>query len=526
MPEPPATVEAGPNVAAPSADDHWLPGSWVWQQNRYAWRPGNWVAGQQDWQWVPAYYVWTPRGYVFVDGYWDYSVSRRGMLFAPVYFRSDVYSRRGFSYSPSTVISAAVFGSHLFLRPSYGHYYFGDYYGSNYSNAGYSPWFSFQTGRTGYDPFYAHQRWQNRRNSGWENGIQLSFRNFSTNESSRPSRTWRGRNGINANATTSNSAAVLATSLDDLAQSKDSQIRLQPVNEAEREQYSVRGRESRKFLGQRQQLEANAAVAATADTGQAAGPATANFAKSPFVGTNAEQLGRDGAPPQRYEALKPDLAVEPRSRNYRGNATTTTGTLRSSDATVQQGQPTGQAAGQQQTVITDDQRRGQRGQDQGAMRGQQRGASFGEQRRGSAGQNENAANGQQRGGAVGEPQRGSQGQNDNPLRGQQRGAATGQRQSGSNAQAQSSSNGQQRGASAREQQVGSGNQGRSGSSGQQQGASNGQQRGESRGNQGASRGQQRGGSSGQQQTGSGGQNQGGAQDQGSDDSKKKDKDKN
>ena len=38
--EPPATVESGPNVAAPSADDSWLPGSWVWQQSRYAWRPG------------------------------------------------------------------------------------------------------------------------------------------------------------------------------------------------------------------------------------------------------------------------------------------------------------------------------------------------------------------------------------------------------------------------------------------------------------------------------------------------------
>ena len=114
----------------------WLPGCWVWQQNRYAWRPGNWIAGHQDWQWVPDYYVWTPRGYVFVDGYWDYSVARRGVLFAPVYFNADVYAQRGFSYSPSTVINPAVFVSHLFLRPSYGHYYFGDYYASNYSNAG------------------------------------------------------------------------------------------------------------------------------------------------------------------------------------------------------------------------------------------------------------------------------------------------------------------------------------------------------------------------------------------------------
>ncbi len=34
LPEPPASVEAGPNIASPSPDDVWLPGSWMWQQNR------------------------------------------------------------------------------------------------------------------------------------------------------------------------------------------------------------------------------------------------------------------------------------------------------------------------------------------------------------------------------------------------------------------------------------------------------------------------------------------------------------
>ena len=65
------------------------------------------MAGQQDWQWTPAYYTWTPRGYVFVDGYWDYSVANRGVLFAPVYFDGGVYAQPGFSYSPSVVINPA-----------------------------------------------------------------------------------------------------------------------------------------------------------------------------------------------------------------------------------------------------------------------------------------------------------------------------------------------------------------------------------------------------------------------------------
>src|SRR5205085_11632033 len=125
LPQPPETVEAGPNTDAPSTDHTWLPGSWIWQQNRYAWRGGYWAPAQTDWTWVPAHYVWTPRGHVFVDGYYDYSVDHRGVLFAPVYFTSNVYSRPGFHYSPATVISPAVFASQLFLRPGYQHYYFG-----------------------------------------------------------------------------------------------------------------------------------------------------------------------------------------------------------------------------------------------------------------------------------------------------------------------------------------------------------------------------------------------------------------
>ena len=157
LPEPPRTVEAGPNIAAPSADKTWLPGCWIWHEGRYAWRPGFWATVPPDWNWVPAHYVHAPRGYVFVDGYWDYSIGRRGVLFAPVHFDAGVHTRPGFSYVPATVIDLGVFANHLFLRPRYQHYYFGDYYAPSYSTAGYYPWYSFQSSRHGYDPIYAHQ---------------------------------------------------------------------------------------------------------------------------------------------------------------------------------------------------------------------------------------------------------------------------------------------------------------------------------------------------------------------------------
>ena len=87
----------------------------------------------------PRNYVWAPGGYLFVDGYWDYSIGRRGVLFAPVYSPGGMYARAGFSYSPATVIDLGVFTNHLFLRPQYQHYYFGDYYAANYQAAGFYP---------------------------------------------------------------------------------------------------------------------------------------------------------------------------------------------------------------------------------------------------------------------------------------------------------------------------------------------------------------------------------------------------
>ena len=202
MPEPPETAEAGPNIAAPSADSTWLPGSWIWHENRYVWRPGFWAAVQPNWVWVPDHYMWAPRGYVFVNGYWDYSIGRRGVLFAPVHFDRGVYGRPGFSYSPATVIDLSVFTNHLFLRPRYQHYYFGDYYAANYQTAGFLPWFSFQSSRYGYDPIYAHQRWQYRQDPQWEQRVEADFRNRRDHEDARPPRTWAaqrdlGTRGVN-----------------------------------------------------------------------------------------------------------------------------------------------------------------------------------------------------------------------------------------------------------------------------------------------------------------------------------------
>ena len=411
LPEPPATVEVGPNIAATSAGDIWLPGCWIWQQNRYAWRPGYWTPGHQDWDWVPDHYVWTPSGYVFVDGYYDYSVQRRGVVFAPVYFSGGLRSRRGFTYSPSTVINPGVFLSHLFLRPGYGHYYFGDYYGRNYSEAGFLPWFSYQSSRRGYDPIYANQRWQHRGDSGWAQRTHANFQNLRDNENARPPRNWAAQQALGGRGKAFNrSGLAVAAPLEELVQRDDRRLRFQPVDPAERQQFGQRGQEYRQYLQQRQQLEAQAARTPGRNPATATGPARRQFSRSPFAAQPADQLGENYRPPQRHQVLKPDFRVQPQPRTRGGQSATGQG----------DGQRT--TGGRQQ----DPQARrnlGPQGQSQrqGTNQGNRQGASAGQsqgQRANRGNNRQNASNGQQQGGSGGQNQgsRRNQSKNDSEER--------------------------------------------------------------------------------------------------------------
>jgi hypothetical protein len=314
LPEPPPSVEEGPNIAAPSADYGWTPGCWIWYQNRYAWRPGYWVAGQSNWEWCPAYYVWTPRGYVFVDGYWDYTVARRGVLFAPVYFDSWVYARRGYYYSPSIVINLGLFFDHLFLRPRYHHYYFGDYYAPRYSSGGFYASFSYQSGRHGYDPIYAHQRWEHRQDREWERRVQTTYQYRRDHENARPPRTWVAQQKIRPSTQSNDSSREVATSFDQLSKKKDSSVRFQPVAKAEKQQIAKREQEVRTYREQRRTLEAPTEVKANVKPATQSEPPRVKLPQSPIVAKSPGQLKKDQAPPRPPKTPKPDLKISPRQK--------------------------------------------------------------------------------------------------------------------------------------------------------------------------------------------------------------------
>jgi hypothetical protein len=169
LPAPPALDNVQPLVPSLSTDNIWVPPCWYWYHGQYVLRSGYWLAAQADWVWAPSHYVWTPRGYVFVEGHWDYSLGRRGVLFAPVYLPRPVYERPGFSLSLGVVVDTGTLQFSMFTCPRYSHYYFGDYYDDAYVGIGIYPWFECERLHTWYDPIYEHDRWSHRRiEPGWD----------------------------------------------------------------------------------------------------------------------------------------------------------------------------------------------------------------------------------------------------------------------------------------------------------------------------------------------------------------------
>ncbi len=168
LPLPPPTLEVGPSSPAPAANYLWAPGCWQWQGASYAWQAGYWYAGQPNWVWVPSHYSFTPRGVVYVRGYWDYPLVRRGLLCAPVYWGPGFRLGTGFAYRPHTFINSSLLVTNLFLDHHHGRYYYGRGWaaGGNlppwlkpWSHRSYSRWGRYHGGNKIYDPLWTHFRW-------------------------------------------------------------------------------------------------------------------------------------------------------------------------------------------------------------------------------------------------------------------------------------------------------------------------------------------------------------------------------
>jgi hypothetical protein len=170
QPPPPTSLDYGPTVPAPNDDSFYVPGCWILREDRYAWRPGYWTAAQPGWVWTPAHYCYTPAGCVFVNGFWDFDLQDRGLLFAPVCFNSPVWQNPDWSFTPSYCVDVPNLLDSLFVRPDYCHYYFGDFCGPTHADEGFRPWCDY--GPRYYDPLYSYARWAHRGDWGWERGLR------------------------------------------------------------------------------------------------------------------------------------------------------------------------------------------------------------------------------------------------------------------------------------------------------------------------------------------------------------------
>jgi hypothetical protein len=191
---PPDSLDDGPSVPAPDDKSVYVPGNWVPQTGGYAWQAGYWADARPGYVWTPPQYYWTPTGYCYVDGYWDYPLEDRGLLFAPVYFSRPLWTNPDWYYQPSYCLPFGGLLSWLFCRPSWGCYYFGDYFGPGYFNAGFYPWFAY--GRRWHDPLFGYYNWRNRDNPGWFRGLAGDYRARAAGSLPRPPRTLAQQNAL------------------------------------------------------------------------------------------------------------------------------------------------------------------------------------------------------------------------------------------------------------------------------------------------------------------------------------------
>ncbi len=322
VPEPPASLDEGPATPAPSETAIYVPGTWVWR-TRYVWRPGVWIDYRPGWIWIPAHYRWTPCGYVFVDGYWDYPLAGRGILFAPVYIPRRIYVAPSYYYTPTVVVRDECMYGALFVRRGWGCYYFGDYFGPTYASVGYTSWCGYAGGREvvvvrgWYDPMYSYYRVSYRDDPYWRGGITQLYVGRFRGDIPPPPRTLVQQNTIIRNTTIVNNNIVvnnksvnvnhvaMLSSINTAAKAKN--LPMQTLSAEARQDQLRSTRQFHAVAQQRSQLETQMIAKQSASPSAAAAPRTLKL----DVSKTSFQPAVTGTSPSRTAVSDPKLQVNP-----------------------------------------------------------------------------------------------------------------------------------------------------------------------------------------------------------------------
>ncbi len=175
VPAPPAQPPANDTPPPPPTNPHsvYVPGCYVPHEQGYVWRPACYVEPRPGWVYVPAHYCPCATGYVFVEGYWDYALRDRGLLFAPAVIAVEYRTQPNFVYTPCYVVHDQALLGALFVHQG-GGYFFGDYFGASYTRLGYSSVVDIRIG-SGYDPLFGYYRYENRGNPYWERNLSVLY---------------------------------------------------------------------------------------------------------------------------------------------------------------------------------------------------------------------------------------------------------------------------------------------------------------------------------------------------------------
>jgi len=166
---------------------------------------------------------------------------------------------------PDTVISLDIFVTHLFIQPRSHHYYFGDYYAPNYRERGFYSSISFFSERRGYDPFYARDRWDHRRDTDWDRRRREEFEYCRDNDYARPPRTLSALNSYNrsdvnhspnvTHASLMNRNRHIAAPFRQWRNDRKDSMRFEAVHQADRDRFVSNARSLQTNRDERQKLE-------------------------------------------------------------------------------------------------------------------------------------------------------------------------------------------------------------------------------------------------------------------------------
>jgi len=298
LPQPPATLEQGPTSPTPGPTYFWVPGHWQWGEGRYVWVPGYWLQSRPNLVWVYPTYYWCPRGWVYCDGYWDYPLEQRGLLFAPVYFARPVPY-----YRPAVCVDVGVVTGSLFCRPAYGHYYFGDYYADSYVAIGIHPWFTFNGPRYGYDPLFCYYRIYYRHDPRWEANLRGWHEYYRGHPEMRPPHTLADQQRLLADPRAQNRPdfrnLAVGHPAGQLRDNPSAPIRVQTVAASQRAATQQSARQLSSFQSERLELEAKGGPNGAGRPAGAgpAGPERVSLTKLPSLqAAGAKTTGPASAP--------------------------------------------------------------------------------------------------------------------------------------------------------------------------------------------------------------------------------------